>query len=64
MVEQVYTRVGALGNRLSFLPDRSTPNSQAFFQMWWDEQAAAMQEATRGLVASGQLEFINGGWAM
>ena len=33
-------------------------------QRWWDEQDEKMQTLTRGLVASGQLEFINGGWCM
>jgi alpha-mannosidase len=35
---------------------------QAFFQRWWADQTPDKQAAVRGLVASGQLEFINGGW--
>ncbi|KAK8946125.1 hypothetical protein KSP40_PGU006463 [Platanthera guangdongensis] len=37
---------------------------QAFFQRWWAEQNEATQEIVKGLVDSGQLEFINGGWCM
>jgi alpha-mannosidase len=37
---------------------------QAFFQRWWNDQTPAKQAAVQGLVASGQLEFINGGWSM
>lgn len=36
----------------------------AFFKRWFDEQNPAMQLKVGGLVASGQLEFINGGWSM
>ena len=35
-----------------------------FFSMWWDKQTPEKQEQTRGLVKSGQLEIINGGWSM
>ena len=37
---------------------------QAFFQMWWQRQTPKVQQIVRGLVANGQLEFINGGWCM
>ena len=37
---------------------------QAFFQMWWQRQTPQVQQIVRGLVANGQLEFINGGWCM
>ncbi|KAK8944596.1 hypothetical protein KSP39_PZI007703 [Platanthera zijinensis] len=37
---------------------------QAFFQIWWAEQSEATQQLVKGLVDSGQLEFINGGWCM
>lgn len=36
----------------------------AFFSRWWQEQTPATQNIVRELVASGQLEFINGGWCM
>ena len=36
----------------------------AFFQRWWQEQTETTKDIVRGLVASGQLEFINGGWCM
>jgi alpha-mannosidase len=37
---------------------------QAFFQRWWAEADSKSQQLTQQLVASGQLEFINGGWCM
>ena len=37
---------------------------QAFFQRWWDEADDKMRALTQGLVASGQLQFVNGGWCM
>lgn len=40
------------------------PPPQAFFQRWWSEQKPAMQATVKSLVASGQLEFVNGGWCM
>ncbi|EGC32455.1 hypothetical protein DICPUDRAFT_49593 [Dictyostelium purpureum] len=36
----------------------------AFFQRWWNEQTPTMQNLVKGLVESGQLEFINGGYCM
>ncbi|XXQ32610.1 Alpha-mannosidase [Plasmodiophora brassicae] len=36
----------------------------AFFERWWTEQTDAMKDKVRELVHNGQLEFINGGWAM
>ena len=54
-------------NVLSLLenPDRKFIYvEQAFFQRWWEEQTADKQADVRGLVARGQLEFINGGWSM
>ncbi|KAA8547520.1 hypothetical protein F0562_003949 [Nyssa sinensis] len=36
----------------------------AFFQRWWENQNAEIQEEVRKLVDAGQLEFINGGWCM
>mmetsp|Transcript_26067 Transcript_26067/g.85678 ORF Transcript_26067/g.85678 Transcript_26067/m.85678 type:complete len:990 (+) Transcript_26067:4-2973(+) len=36
----------------------------AFFERWWREQTPARQASVKKLVASGQLEFINGGWCM
>ena len=35
-----------------------------FFSMWWKEQSETMKDKVRGLVDSGQLELINGGWSM
>ncbi|KAJ6837233.1 putative alpha-mannosidase isoform X1 [Iris pallida] len=37
---------------------------QAFFQRWWRQQSDTMKETVKGLVNSGQLEFINGGMCM
>ncbi|KFK28275.1 hypothetical protein AALP_AA8G495400 [Arabis alpina] len=36
----------------------------AFFTRWWEEQSPQIQEQVKGLVKSGQLEFVNGGWSM
>ena len=36
----------------------------AFFWRWWSEQDETMKEMVKDLVASGQLEFIGGGWSM
>ncbi|KAH9791608.1 alpha-mannosidase [Citrus sinensis] len=36
----------------------------AFFQRWWRQQSKAMKVKVKGLVDSGQLEFINGGMCM
>lgn len=35
-----------------------------FFKMWWDEQNDETKDTVRELVKNGQLEFINGGYAM
>uniref|UniRef100_A0A6V7QUP3 Alpha-mannosidase n=1 Tax=Ananas comosus var. bracteatus TaxID=296719 RepID=A0A6V7QUP3_ANACO len=37
---------------------------QAFFQRWWRQQSDGTKEVVRGLIQSGQLEFINGGMCM
>ena len=37
---------------------------QAFFQRFWDDTDTRTADLVRGLVASGQLEFINGGYVM
>lgn len=37
---------------------------QAFFQRWWNEHDDNMRSIVKGLHASGQLEFIIGGWCM
>lgn len=36
----------------------------AFFMRWWREQTPETKGKVRKLVQDGQLEFINGGWAM
>ncbi|CAN4078717.1 unnamed protein product [Withania somnifera] len=36
----------------------------AFFHRWWIRQSPEIQEEVRNLVASDQLEFVNGGWCM
>ena len=35
---------------------------QAFFVRWWSEQSEEVKAAVKGLVSTGQLEFINGGY--
>ncbi|WVZ58030.1 hypothetical protein U9M48_008342 [Paspalum notatum var. saurae] len=37
---------------------------KAFFQRWWAEQLPNIQAIVCKLVASGQIEFVNGGWCM
>ena len=37
---------------------------QAFFQLWWRQQTDETHDVVRGLVSSGQLSFVNGGWSM
>lgn len=50
---------------LDFNPDRKFIYvEQAFFQRWYAEQSTVTQTKVKGLVASGQLEMINGGWSM
>ncbi len=61
----VHSIISASINALLESPDRKFIYvEQAFFQRWWAEQAPAKRAAVQGLVASGQLEFINGGWSM
>ena len=36
----------------------------AFFYRWWNEQDDSMRHVVKGLVNSGQLQFILGGWCM
>nr|GLL26254.1 alpha-mannosidase-like [Ipomoea trifida] len=36
----------------------------AFFHRWWVEQSPEVHQEVKELVASGQLEFVNGGWCM
>ncbi|XP_042461803.1 alpha-mannosidase At3g26720-like isoform X1 [Zingiber officinale] len=36
----------------------------AFFHRWWRQQSDTTKKSVKGLVSSGQLEFINGGWCM
>jgi alpha-mannosidase len=57
--------INAVIKELAWNPDRKFSYvEQAFFQRFWDEADDKMRDVTRGLVASGQLEFINGGWCM
>ncbi|GJP55162.1 hypothetical protein CLOM_g14142 [Closterium sp. NIES-68] len=52
-------------DQLSDNPDRKFIQvEQAFFYRWWQRQQEPMRGKVRKLVASGQLEFINGGWVM
>jgi alpha-mannosidase len=37
---------------------------QAFFQLWHDRQTEKVKNQVQNLVATGQLEFVNGGWCM
>jgi len=50
---------------LAWNPDRRFIYVEsAFFERWWDEVDTRTADVVRGLVASGQLEFINGAWSM
>lgn len=50
---------------LSANPERKfTEVEIAFFKKWWDNQTKEKHEQVKGLVANGQLEFINAGWSM
>ena len=40
------------------------PSPSPRLHRWWEEQTPAKQAQVQGLVAAGQLEFINGGWSM
>jgi hypothetical protein len=35
-----------------------------WLKMWWAQQDEAAHDRMRAVVASGQLEFVNGGWSM
>ena len=43
---------------------RFSYGEQAFFQRWYRRLSAAQKAQVQQVVASGQLEFINGGWCM
>ncbi|GJP75491.1 hypothetical protein CLOP_g5933 [Closterium sp. NIES-67] len=52
-------------DQLEANPDRKFIQvEQAFFYRWWQQQSENMRNRVRALVASGQLEFVNGGWVM
>jgi len=36
----------------------------AYFYKWWKEQSTGKKHLIKTMVASGRLEFINGGWCM
>jgi alpha-mannosidase len=37
---------------------------QAFFQIWWEQASDLSKSQMRNMVASGQMQFTNGGWCM
>ncbi|CAI5530291.1 unnamed protein product [Closterium sp. Naga37s-1] len=52
-------------DQLEANPDRKFIQvEQAFFYRWWQQQKEDMRKRVHALVASGQLEFVNGGWVM
>eukprot|EP00051_Salpingoeca_urceolata_P027075 m.479938 g.479938 ORF g.479938 m.479938 type:complete len:1085 (+) comp21646_c0_seq1:45-3299(+) len=54
-----------VSTRLEENPDRKFMYVETgFFERWWIEQTEEKKASFRKLVASGQLEFINGGWCM
>ncbi len=57
--------LNAVIKELAWNPDRRFIYvEQAFFQRYWDEIDEPTAALVRGLVAGGQLEFLNGGWSM
>ena len=62
---EVYYIIETVITRLEMNPDRKFIYVEtAFFARWWYEQTPERQAVVKKLVASGQLEFINGGWCM
>jgi len=61
----VHVELNSIIDALLDNPERKFSEvAMKFFSMWWDKQTPEKQEQTRGLVKSGQLEIINGGWSM
>ena len=57
--------LNAVFKELMWNPDRRFIYVEsAFFERWWDECDERTAEVVKTLVASGQLEFINGGASM
>lgn len=55
----------AIVKELAWNPDRKAIYAeQAFFQRFYEAADARVAALVRGVVASGQLEFVNGGWSM
>ena len=55
----------AVVHALAWNPDRKFSYVEsAFFERFWDELDERTAELVRGLVASGQLEFVNGAMSM
>ena len=36
----------------------------AYLRQWWDQQPQSIRDKVKGLIESGQLEIISGGWSM
>ena len=57
--------IGAVVTSLLNSPRRTFSFAeQYFFAEWFDAQSAELQLRVRGLVESGQIEFLGGGWSM
>ncbi|GJP75498.1 hypothetical protein CLOP_g5937 [Closterium sp. NIES-67] len=64
-IDQVQYIIETVVDQLSDNPDRKFIQvEQGFFFLWWQQQKETMRDKVRKLVASGQLEFMNGGWVM
>ncbi|CAI5511416.1 unnamed protein product, partial [Closterium sp. Naga37s-1] len=64
-LDQVQYIIETVVDQLADNPDRKFIQvEQGFFFLWWQQQGETMRNRVRKLVASGQLEFINGGWVM
>ena len=67
MIQRASVRkiLNAVVKDLAWNPDRRFSYVEgAFFERYWDELDTRTADLVRSHVASGQLEFINGGWSM
>jgi hypothetical protein len=57
-IRPTFSRIALLAN-----PDRTFNFvEQAFFQIWWEQASDLSRQQMRNMVASGQMQFTNGGW--
>ena len=58
-------RAGVLSSKLlsRFFSSCPLPSPLLPFQIWYETQTPELQASVQSLVASGQLQFLNGGWS-